>query len=135
MTMGSVTRIIHGLKAEFQPGLGDLDRSIGEPEAVYDADSREGIQQHFEIDGQGGEKLTEIAFSSSRQAISLRTNKGRQVCFGDAGADFWHPLRPEEGETLVGLIVSFEGDGTYDFDAERYDRIKILSVAALAMRL
>ncbi|KAI5456951.1 hypothetical protein BGZ63DRAFT_408421 [Mariannaea sp. PMI_226] len=130
------TYVVHGLKAESRTEYGNIYRSVGEPEAQYDVDLPMESRQHFEIDGQGGERITAISFATEMtQAIKLRTNKDREVLFGDSGAFNWRIIRPEEGETLVGLVIAFQGDGELDESTQTYKRKKILSVAGLGMRL
>ncbi|PGH11856.1 hypothetical protein AJ79_04653 [Helicocarpus griseus UAMH5409] len=75
----------------------------------YDAESVHGHLCHFDIDGPNGEYVAgiDVAMGKIVKAIRLRTNKGREVCFGDPDQDNWEPERAAEGDIFVGVALAF----------------------------
>ncbi|RLL96312.1 hypothetical protein CFD26_105094 [Aspergillus turcosus] len=65
--------------------------------------------QRFEIDGSGGEYITEVgvAADQSWSAIKLRTNRDREVVFGQQDASFDKMATATEGHAIVGLAAQF----------------------------
>ncbi|KAF4460227.1 F-box domain [Fusarium albosuccineum] len=127
--------VIHGMRAHFRSGSTNESRSIGNPEATCDDSSPDNCTV-LDIDGPGGEIVTEISFTMQEcaRALTFETNRGRQAYFGDRDAETRRVLRPDEGETLVGIVISFGGGGAFDEKTKRFERTKMLSVAALATR-
>lgn len=76
---------------------------------------------HFEIDGPGGEVVTEMHASGDMNAVKLLTNKNRSCYFGDShAAQHWFQYRVEEGHLIVGLVCAFGILGGWSFGTRMY---------------
>lgn len=64
---------------------------------------------HFDIDGEGGEIITEVHVAEEAKAVKLITNRGREGYFGEGRRheDSWKVMRAEEGRIIAGLVMSF----------------------------
>ncbi|KAK2755681.1 hypothetical protein FQN54_005830 [Arachnomyces sp. PD_36] len=93
--------------------------------------------QHFDIDGPGGERVTEVetALMDLPAAIKqqLRTNWGRECCFGDANQRNWDIQRAPEGEFIMGLAVAFGRRTMYDGVTGKFTHLSPSSISALAI--
>ncbi|KAL1629911.1 hypothetical protein SLS56_005181 [Neofusicoccum ribis] len=93
-----------------------LGRSSSRPRTGQDGvkpNWKEDEVLHFDIDGPGGEMVTEINHftmrSSNSISLKLRTNRGREMNFGpDWSADeFCRDFRAQEEHAIVGIALSF----------------------------
>jgi hypothetical protein len=127
-----------GMRAEFEEGFEEVVRSIGsgrpseqgdleaEPESL---DWKDENLVHFDIDGRGGEYVSEIHVHGDARAIKLLTNYERECHFG-ADADGWNVYKPEEGEVLVGMAVAF-GTPANESETRKYNRLRPTTVTGL----
>jgi hypothetical protein len=90
---------------------------------------------HFDIDGPGGEIITEIHVADEAKAIKLRTNRGRESYFGEVERDRWHVGRPGEGEVLVGMVVCFGTRSGWNWDTKKHSHIKTTTATGLVMSI
>lgn len=76
----------------------------------------EECMQHFEIDGVGGEVVSEVHTTRDRKRFKVVTDRRRVGKFGDArevevevegGGGEWDVLRAKEGDVIVGLSACF----------------------------
>ncbi|KAF3047594.1 hypothetical protein E8E12_010671 [Didymella heteroderae] len=58
---------------------------------------------HFEIDGSGGEEVTEVHVSQDFKAIKLKTNRGKECYWGEERRNQWYIRVASEGEYIAGL--------------------------------
>ncbi|KAL4917878.1 hypothetical protein BDW62DRAFT_201429 [Aspergillus aurantiobrunneus] len=96
------------------------------------------LQPHrFDIDGEGGEYVSEVQISTAylQRAIRLKTNFGRQVCFGKEDGQEWEIQRAPEGEVLVGLVVAFGLPTGWSAVKGKYILGKLSSATSLSERL
>lgn len=116
------TRPIHdfcGIKAEF---AGNQHRTIGIRTEPDGNDWQPGHCVSFNIDGNGGEVVTEIsvAMHEAPKAIKLRTNRGREVYWGEEQAQNWNTLRASHGMTLIGIVMTFANASGFSWDSKTY---------------
>ncbi|OCK76198.1 hypothetical protein K432DRAFT_336121 [Lepidopterella palustris CBS 459.81] len=126
----SFTRPIHdvlGFRSEYVRGYGELPRAVGGPPTKQDLrqEFREWDEKnmlHFEIDGPGGEVVTEVEIATAEEpkAIKIRTNCGREAYFGEMKRNEWNVQRAPEGEHIVGLAVTFATKSGFSHDTKEY---------------
>ncbi|KAI8932283.1 hypothetical protein NX059_010480 [Plenodomus lindquistii] len=65
--------------------------------------------EEFEIDGKGGEVVSEVHARKDGRAVRLITSSGRSVCWGGLGEEDqeWDVKKAPEGKAVVGLSVCF----------------------------
>lgn len=156
------TQDVCGVSAEYDPKSALMRRMIGITKSSPGAELKfEDPWRHFEIDGPGGEVITEVQYAMTQEkpkpmamkvspdhyhsaggsiqltvCFQIRTSRGRECCWGEVGSHNWQTLRAPPGETLVGLVVAFSEPSGYDNGSEtRYTHCKMGSVAALSMPL
>lgn len=61
-----------------------------------------------------------IAKLHSPLTKQLRTNRGREVCFGEETQRSWHVLRPPQGQVIIGLALGFGRRSGYNGEAGKY---------------
>jgi hypothetical protein len=153
---GERSRPIHavlGLRAEYEERYWEPKRTIGsgripEPEdtKVDGAGSTEAKENetekpdwpdehlvHFDIDGPGGEIITEIHVADEAKAIKLRTNRGRESYFGEVERNSWYVVRPMEEEVLAGMVVCFGTRSGWNWETKKYSHLKTTTATGLAM--
>ncbi|KAF2119682.1 hypothetical protein BDV96DRAFT_642695 [Lophiotrema nucula] len=89
----------------------------------------------FDIDGPGGERVTEVQVAQHSKAVRLKTNRGRMCFWGEQDRDRWHTLRAPEDEVIVGLVASFGKPSGYDHKTSTYSHLKTSAITALTMNL
>jgi len=136
------TRPVHavlGLRVEYEERYWEPKRTIGsgtvsaERKESESDDWAEEYLVHFDIDGPGGELVTEIHVADQAKAIKLLTNRGREGYFGEVERDHWHVKRPEEGEVLVGMVVCFGTRCGLDLETRKYSHVKTTAATELVM--
>lgn len=129
-----------GVTAEYTPKSALMRRMVGITKTSPGSEMTfERPWRHFEIDGPGGEIITEVQYAMHEKpkAIKIRTNRGRECYWGEAPAHNWQSLEAPPGETLVGLVMTFaepKGCSRQDMASGR-SRCIMSSVAALSMPL
>ncbi|KAF7592537.1 hypothetical protein BBP40_012761 [Aspergillus hancockii] len=102
---------VHGLTVEFIRRYWEPPRHAGlsRDSTMVDDPKDLNYYRHFEIDGPGGEYITKVGLSVSRRwsAIKLRTNRDREVVFGQEDASHWNFIEAPAGEVIVGLALNF----------------------------
>jgi hypothetical protein len=124
---------IVGFRVEYISRKWSPERSVGilreKDEEDELLDWPEEWMRHFDINGRDGEYITEIGQApldepravmvSLYRSVStypekltnlrskLRTNRGRNVVFGEAGQEKWAFRRAPDGETICGLAAMF----------------------------
>ncbi|KAF2002070.1 hypothetical protein P154DRAFT_562204 [Amniculicola lignicola CBS 123094] len=101
---------ILGLGATFNPASLKPPVSIPDRETAFPG----GEISHFQIDGPGGEFVTEIHVADEAKAIKLVTNRGRECFFGEEYQNHWSILKP-------GGAVGWGSDDSDDSDDENED--------------
>ncbi|OJD14272.1 hypothetical protein ACJ73_09100 [Blastomyces percursus] len=133
-TSSGSMKCILGLRAAYTRRYWEPKRHVGEwpREDRMDEDPGEDII-HFEIDGPNSEYVVvvEVATRSFLKAIKFRTNKGREVCFGDQNQENWEETRPANGDIFTGLAASFRPLAEYARISKRDNRRIMSSVCAL----
>ncbi|CAM1510781.1 Fc.00g082940.m01.CDS01 [Cosmosporella sp. VM-42] len=110
---GSAPEALFGLRAEYIQKYWEPKRYV-EIKPVEDdrddpGDWPDDQVKHMEVDGLGGERITEIgvAHGADLKAIMFRTNKENQTLFGEPNQQEWITWSPPEGESIVGVAVAF----------------------------
>jgi hypothetical protein len=128
-----------GMRAQYEERYWEPKRTIGsgtksaENEESENDDWAEEYLVHFDIDGSGGELVTEIHVADQAKAIKLLTNRGREGYFGEVEMDHWHVKRPEEGEVLVGMLVCFGTRCGLNWETRKYSHVKTKTATGLVM--
>ncbi|KAF2027720.1 hypothetical protein EK21DRAFT_71224 [Setomelanomma holmii] len=99
----------------------------------------------FEIDGPGGEVVSEVWVTRDRRTIKLVSSLGREGVFGDEvggtavdggnGEDGWDVKKAAEGELIVGLGVSFGRVGGWSPGARRWSHWGMSDVGVIVVRV
>ncbi|KLJ06740.1 hypothetical protein EMPG_17772 [Blastomyces silverae] len=109
-TSSGSMKCVLGLGAAYTRTYWEPKRHVGESLREDGMDEDPGAEiLHFEIDGPNSEYVVgvEAAMGSFLKAIKFRTNKGREVCFGDQNQDTWEDARPADGDMFTGLAAAF----------------------------
>ncbi|RFU26663.1 hypothetical protein B7463_g9679, partial [Scytalidium lignicola] len=136
----SQTRPIHdlcGIRADFTNNHHEQRRIIG---IRKESDGSDWLEEHcvnFDIDGAGGEVVTEISIAQHEapKAIKLRTNRDREIYWGEEEARNWNTLHAPHGMVLIGIVMSFAKASCFSWETKSFAHTKLSSVSALAMRL
>lgn len=98
-----------GIRADFVPGYTARRRLIGIEKESDESDWSEQHCVHFDVDGQGGEFVNEISYAMHQtpKAIKLRTNRNREVYWGEGNVNNWQVLQAPKGEVIVGIVMTF----------------------------
>lgn len=101
---------VSGISAEHEPAADPGRREVVVNKAV-------GLFESFDMDGPGGEVVTEIEVPKEDfpRALKIHTSLGRTCSWGEAGTvsfsgeriKDWRSIKAPTGKTLVGLVVSF----------------------------
>ena len=78
--------------------------------------------EHFEIDGAGGEVITEVHASNDMKAVKLHTNRNRTCYFGAKDRQQWLQYKAEEGQRIVGLACAFGEVAGWTLDSKTFGR-------------
>jgi hypothetical protein len=92
-------------------------------------DTRSSVR--FDIDGPGGEVVTEVHVATDMKAIKLRTNHQRECFFGEDRRSDWEIKRVGPGEMIVGLRVCFGTVGGWNWRARTYSHWKMSELGVL----
>jgi hypothetical protein len=153
---GDTERPIHavlGIRAEYGKQYCESARTIGSGRApktascAADASGSAKLEEtdvvvqdwdekylvHFDIDGPGGEIITEIHVSNDGKAIRLHTNRDRECYFGELERNDWHVLHPEPGDMLVGMVVCFGTPSGWSRDLNTNEYLKATKATGLVM--
>jgi hypothetical protein len=142
ITIGGRKRPVHavlGIRAEYEERYWEPKRTIGsgtKSAELKESESDNWADEylvHFDIDGPGGELVTEIHVADEARAIKLLTNRGREGYFGEVERDYWHVKRPEEGEVLVGMVVCFGTRCGLNWETKKYNHVKTTTATGLVM--
>jgi hypothetical protein len=87
----------------------------------------------FDIDGPGGEVVTEVHVSTDGKAIKLRTNRQRECFLGEERRSHWRIKQAEPGEMIMGLSVCFGSQGGWNWSAKMNSHWAMSGVGALFM--
>ncbi|KUI67408.1 hypothetical protein VM1G_03131 [Cytospora mali] len=100
---------ICGMTAEYSPESGLTRRMVGVEKNCPGPDlASEETWENFEIDGPGGEFVTEVQYGVwCRTMLRIRTNRGRECLLGDEKGLRAQSLTAPPGETLIGLMMAF----------------------------
>ncbi|OCL02984.1 hypothetical protein AOQ84DRAFT_326619 [Glonium stellatum] len=132
------------IRCEFLREYWEPKRAIGNIPGIEDsccvADSSKWNDENvlsFEIDGPGGEIVTQLEISRGEdpKAIKLRTNRGRVTYFGELDRNDWDVQRAPEGEYIVGLSMTFGETSGYSDGAGERTYLKMTSITALSMTM
>jgi hypothetical protein len=91
----------------------------------------EGSVVRFDIDGPGGEVVTEVHISDDMKAIKLHTNRQRECFFGEERRNGWKIERAAPGEMIVGLSLSFGLAGGWNHRANSHSHWKMSELGVL----
>jgi hypothetical protein len=119
------------------PSHNPLIERFGLPHSTTPTPWAEENMIHFDIDGAGGEYITEVHVVLEAKAIKLITNRGREAYFGedlrDVGSWQWWVLRAGYDEVICGLMVCFGTLGGWDRDQKCYGHWKMDTVRVLTV--
>lgn len=96
-----------GIRAEFTD---NRRRMIGK---LIESDANDWPREYcvdFDIDGAGGEVVTEILtnmYSGRPVAMNVRTNRDREVFWGEEQAINWRSIRAPDNMSLIGVAMTF----------------------------
>lgn len=86
------------------------------------------FMQRFDIDGAGGEIVTEVHVSVDYKAIRLVTNLGRHCYWGEERRGHWLDYVVGEDEAILGLSVCFGRLGGWSWSAKMYSHWKVSEI-------
>lgn len=89
---------------------------------------------HFDVDGPGGEEVTQVHVSTDFKAIKLMTNKGRECYWGEGRRGQWFSRVASDEECIVGLSVCFGRLGGYSWRSKMYSHWKVSEVGVVLAR-
>lgn len=89
------------------------------------------FMQKFEIDGAGGEIVSEVHFSLDCKAIRLVTNLGRQCYWGEERREHWLDYVAGEDEVILGLSACFGTLGGWSSSAKMYSHWKVSEIGVV----
>lgn len=89
---------------------------------------------HFDIDGPGGEEVTEVHVSDDFKAIKLKTNWDRECYWGEGERNQWYSKIASEDECIMGLSVCFGRLGGWSWKAKMYSHWKLSDVGVVLAR-
>lgn len=89
---------------------------------------------HFDINGPGGEEVSEVHVSTDFKAIKLKTNKGRECYWGEGRRNQWYSRVASEEECIVGLSVCFGRLGGWSWKAKMYSHWKVSELGVVLAR-
>ncbi|KAF2119207.1 hypothetical protein BDV96DRAFT_567199 [Lophiotrema nucula] len=144
---------IVGLRAEYVPDYPCPPRTIGtggplpiqrpgwsqhRPDMNPDPKGQSWFEQcmtHFDIDGPGGEIVTEVHVADEAKAVTIRTNCGREIQFGEGRrhVNEWTRLKAEEGRVIVGLVVCFGSLSGWSWEKKARSHWKANTVTILTL--
>ena len=95
----------------------------------------ERFMQHFEIDGPGGEVVTEVHVRHDARAIRLVTNRQREYCWGIQKQQVnWYSKVASEDECIVGLSVCFGDLNGWSWAAKMFSHWKVSEVGVVVCK-
>lgn len=94
----------------------------------------EKYMEHFEVDGAGGEEVTEVHVSQDFKAVKLKTNKGRECYWGEGRRNQWYTKVANDEEYIAGLSVCFGRLGGYSWRAKMYGHWKLSELGVVMAR-
>lgn len=87
--------------------------------------------KRFEIDGQGGEMITQLPYNEEKRGITLRTNRDREspwvIKKGTAEQSI------DQGQVIVGLAVCFGEKGGGNGEVGAHSHLKLSDATLVAM--
>lgn len=86
---------------------------------------------HFDIDGPGGEVITEVHISNEAKALRLLTNRGRGCFWGEENRQQWTQYRVGEDELIVGLVCAFGNLGGWSWGVKMYSHWNLSGLAVI----
>ncbi|OAL57354.1 hypothetical protein IQ07DRAFT_528128 [Pyrenochaeta sp. DS3sAY3a] len=90
---------------------------------------------HFDIDGPGGEVVSEVHVSQGVEAVRLVTNRGRSCVWGKQREwDEWDVNRAADDEVIVGLSCAFGRLGGRSTKAMMYSHWALSEVGVVTMK-
>ena len=89
---------------------------------------------HFEVDGDGGEEVTEVNVSQDFRAVKLKTNRGRECYWGEGRRNQWYTKVANDEEYIAGLSVCFGKLGGYSWRAKMYSHWKLSELGVVMAR-
>ncbi|KAH8812945.1 hypothetical protein F5884DRAFT_786754 [Xylogone sp. PMI_703] len=134
------TRPIHdlcGIRADFASNHDGQQRVIGIRKEPDGTDWQNDHCVNFDINGKDGEIVTEVSVAMHElpKAMKIRTNRDREVYWGEEHAQNWHTLRAPLNMTLIGVVMAFSRPSGYSWETKTFRHLKLSSVAALAMEI
>ena len=94
-------------------------------------DFNEANMSHFDIDGPGGEIVTEVHFSPTFSGLKLVTNRGRECCWANHGAHDWVVKKAAHGKVIVGISGCFGNLSGWSQGAKAYSHWKLSDVGII----
>jgi hypothetical protein len=96
--------------------------------------------QHFDVDGQAGEIVTEVHTTRDRKRFKVVTNLGRVGQFGDIGegeevGGQWEIVKAEEGELIIGLTACFGRVAGWSEGAKMWSHWCLSGLGVLCMKV
>lgn len=88
----------------------------------------------FEIDGFGGEIITEVHVSYDCRAIMLVTNFEQECSWGEEGKEDWHVETAQEGEVICGLVLGFGALGGWSRRAMMWSHWRVSTFGVVYMK-
>lgn len=137
-----------GFRVEFQPDYNEPARTIGcghlppvesETESSQTAPRSNATEWadehmiHFDIDGPGGEVITEIYVAEEATAIKLQTNWNNECYWGEPDRGRFDIRQAGEDEVLVGMAVCFASKSRFSNRLKTYDWMKTHTCTGFVM--
>ncbi|OAX84000.1 hypothetical protein ACJ72_01635 [Emergomyces africanus] len=137
ITSSGLMKCVLGLRAAYTRRYWEPKRYVGEFPRPDNEDGPEetpdGEICDFDIDGPNSEYIVsiEVAMGDFLRAIKIRTNMGREACFGDQNQDHWEATRPADGDMFTGIAATFRPLAGYSTISQKGNRLMMASVVAL----
>lgn len=89
---------------------------------------------HFEVDGAGGEEVTEIHVSGDFKAVKLKTNKARECYWGEERRTQWYVKVANDVEYIAGLSVCFGRLGGFSWRSKMHSHWELSELGVVMAR-
>lgn len=88
---------------------------------------------YFDVDGPGGEIITEVHMSTDRRSYKLVTSRGRECYWGGESRGAYHTITAPEGEIIIGLTTWFGQLGGWSLAAKLHSHWRLGEVGVVTM--
>jgi hypothetical protein len=89
---------------------------------------------HFDIDGPGGEEVTEVHVSQDFKALKFKTNRGKECYWGEERRNQWYSRIASDEEYIAGLSVCFGRLGGYSWRSKMHSHWKLSELGVVLAR-